>query len=155
MTRQPDGYFLAGEPGEKVARTVIVDECSMLTEEMMAALLEAISGVHRLIFVGDQRQLPPIGAGRPFADIIARLRPDDIEARFPRVAPAYAELTVPRRQGAGERDDLQLAAWFGGDMVGPGEDQVFEILTGRRKSETVQFIPWSSPDELEKLMPTV
>ncbi len=69
-------YFLAGEPGEKVARTVIVDECSMLTEEMMAALLEAISGVHHLIFVGDQRQLPPIGAGRPFLDIIARLPGD-------------------------------------------------------------------------------
>lgn len=29
---------LTGEPGDKVARTVIVDECSMLTEEMMAAL---------------------------------------------------------------------------------------------------------------------
>lgn len=147
-------YRLTGEPGEKVARTVIVDECSMLTEEMAAALLEALSGVHRLILVGDPRQLPPIGAGRPFADIIARLRPDDIETRFPRVAPGYAELTVPRRQGAGEREDLQLAAWFGGGVLSPGEDQVFEILAGRRKSETVQFVQWETPDELDKLLPT-
>jgi hypothetical protein len=148
-------YRLTGQPGEKVARTVIVDECSMLTEEMMAALIESLSGVHRLIFVGDPRQLPPIGAGRPFADIVARLRPDDIEHRFPRVAIAYAELTVPRRQGAGEREDLQLAAWFGGSTTGPGEDQVFEILAGRRQSSTVRFVPWSTPDELDKLMPTV
>jgi hypothetical protein len=146
-------YRLTGEAGEKVARTVIVDECSMLTEEMAAALLEAVSGVHRLIFVGDPRQLPPIGAGRPFVDIIARLRPDDIETRYPRVAPGYAELTVPRRQGAGEREDLQLAAWFGGGVLAPGEDQVFEILAGRRKSETIQFLRWDTPEDLEALLP--
>lgn len=147
-------YRLTGLPGEKVARTVIVDECSMLTEEMAAALLEALSGVHRLIFVGDPRQLPPIGAGRPFADVIAKLRPDDIETLFPRVAPGYAELTVPRRQGAGEREDLQLAAWFGGGVLSPGEDQVFEILAGKRESETVQFVQWETPDELNSLLPT-
>jgi hypothetical protein len=146
-------YLLTGETGEKTARTVIVDECSMLTEEMMAALIEAISGVHRLIFVGDHRQLPPIGAGRPFADIIAALQPADIETSFPRVAPSYAELTIPRRQGAGERDDLQLAAWFGGNVISPGEDQVFEILAGKRESDTVHFIHWETPDELERELP--
>jgi hypothetical protein len=148
-------YRLTGQPGEKAARTVIVDECSMLTEEMMAALLEALSGVHRLIFVGDPRQLPPIGAGRPFADIVAQLVPEDLETRFPRVATAYAELTVPRRQGIGDRADLQLAAWFGGGVSAPGEDQVFEILAGHRKSETLQFVAWETPDELDKLIPKV
>lgn len=146
-------YLLTGQPGEKVARTVIVDECSMLTEEMMAALIEAISGVHRLIFVGDHRQLPPIGAGRPFVDIIAHLEPDYIEDRFPRVAPSYAELTIPRRQGAGERDDLQLAAWFGGNVIAPGEDQVFEILAGKRESDTIKFIRWETPEDLEHCLP--
>jgi hypothetical protein len=148
-------YLLTGEPGDKVAKTVIVDECSMLTEEMMAALIEAISGVHRLIFVGDHRQLPPIGAGRPFVDIIANLQPDDIENRFPRVSQSYAELTIPRRQGSGERDDLQLAAWFGGNVIAPGEDQVFEILSGKRKSQTVEFVSWETPEELEQGIPSV
>jgi ATP-dependent exoDNAse (exonuclease V) alpha subunit len=148
-------YLLTGEPGDKVARTVIVDECSMLTEEMMAALLEAISGVHRLIFVGDSRQLPPIGAGRPFVDIIAHLTPPDIETCFPRVGTGFAELTVPRRQGSGERDDLQLAAWFGGASTAPGEDQVFEILAGRRTSDHIRFIQWETPDELEQALPKV
>jgi hypothetical protein len=148
-------YLLTGEPGEKIGRTVIVDECSMLTEEMLGAVLEAISGVHRLILVGDYRQLPPIGAGRPFVDIVARLRPEDAESRFPRVAPGYAELTVPRRQGAGERSDLQLAAWFGGGALGPGDDEVFEIISGARGSDSIRFVPWNTPDELEMLVPRV
>ncbi len=148
-------YVLTGQGGDKVARTVIVDECSMLTEEMTAALLEAMSGVHRLIFVGDPRQLPPIGAGRPFADMVARLQPEGVQDRFPRVGPGYAELTVPRRQGAGEREDLQLAAWFGGGNLAPGEDQVFEILAGKRSSDTVRFQQWDSPEELEALLPKV
>ncbi|MEP7216886.1 MAG: AAA family ATPase [Anaerolineaceae bacterium] len=127
-------YLLTGQPGEQAPKTVIVDESSMLTEEMMAALLESLAGVQRLIFVGDHHQLPPIGAGRPFADTVAKLKPSNIESAFPRVAPGYAELTVPRRQGAGERDDLQLASWFGGNGLDPGEDQVFEILAGKRSS---------------------
>jgi hypothetical protein len=150
-------YLITGEPGEKAPRTVIVDECSMLTEEMMAALLEALSGggVHRLIFVGDSRQLPPIGAGRPFVDIIAHLTPPDLESRFPRVGTGFAELTVPRRQGSGDRDDLQLAAWFGGASTAPGDDQVFEILAGRRKSDHIRFVQWETPDELEQALPKI
>ena len=148
-------YLLNDEPPEKVARTVIVDECSMLTEDMLAALLQSLVGVYRLIFVGDPRQLPPIGAGRPFVDVVSHLTPDDIESRFPRVANGYAELTIPRRQGAGERDDLQLASWFGGSVGGPGEDQVFEILAGKRQSDTIRFIRWETPDELEAAIPEV
>ena len=46
----------------------------MLTEEMLAAPIEALGEVERLILCGDPRQLPPIGAGRPFADLVALLR---------------------------------------------------------------------------------
>ena len=62
--------------------TVIVDESSMLTEEMMGALFDALEGVKRYIFVGDHRQLPPIGAGRPFVDIVNYLKPDNAESMF-------------------------------------------------------------------------
>jgi len=146
-------YCLTGKPGDKGPRTVIVDECSMLTEEMVAALLESLSGVHRLIFVGDPRQLPPIGAGRPFVDVVARLQPEDIETRFPRIAPGYTELTVPRRQVLGEREDLQLAEWFGGGLLSPAADHVFEILTGKKRpSQSLEFIQWETPDELNDLV---
>lgn len=146
-------YLLNDEPSEKVAATVIVDECSMLTEDMLASLIDSLRGVQRLILVGDPRQLPPIGAGRPFVDIVSELAPENVELSFPRVAPGYAELTIPRRQGAGNRDDLLLASWFGGMTSSPGDDQIFEILNGQRKSETIHFIRWETPGELESAIP--
>ena len=147
-------YVLTGERGNRVGRTIIVDECSMLTEEMLASLIESLTGCHRLILVGDPRQLPPIGAGRPFVDIIAKLRPDSIVSAFPRTAPSYAELTVPRRQGSLGRDDLELADWFGGEP-GPSHDSAFEILTGHRQSETVKVVHWETADELNEILPEV
>ena len=148
------GYILTGKPGERVGRTVIVDECSMLTEEMLAALIESLTGMDRLILVGDPRQLPPIGAGRPFIDIITRLRPKEFTPGFLRVGPSYAELTVPRRQDAQDRDGLELAEWFGGEP-GPSHDSVFEILSGHRQSETVKVVHWETPDDLKDRLPQV
>ena len=59
--------------------TIVVDESSMLTEDTLAALLATFtSAVKRLILVGDPAQLPPIGPGRPFADLVAHLRPLDV-----------------------------------------------------------------------------
>ncbi len=147
-------YVLTGQPGEQVGRTVIVDECSMLTEEMLAALIESLAGVHRLILVGDHRQLPPIGPGRPFVDIITRLRPEIFTPNFPKVGPSYAELTVPRRQGVRDRDDRELADWFGGEP-GPSHDGVFEILSGQRISETVKIVRWEKADDLKEHLPSV
>ena len=52
--------------------TYILDESSMLDLAMTAAFVRAVRWptVQRLIFVGDPNQLPPIGRGRVFADII-------------------------------------------------------------------------------------
>ena len=56
-------YINPDAPRSSSNKTVVIDECSMLTEEQLAALLDALKGVERLILVGDPRQLPPIGAG--------------------------------------------------------------------------------------------
>ncbi|WP_405474917.1 AAA family ATPase [Streptomyces sp. NBC_00009] len=90
--------------------TVVVDEASMLTEDMLAALLDSTDITHRLVLVGDPRQLPPIGAGRPFVDLEQSRRPDT--PPWPRVAPGWAELTILRRQQGHARDDLALAVLF-------------------------------------------
>lgn len=89
-------YKLSDRPAEDAPRTVIIDESSMLTEEMLAALIQSLKGVHRLILVGDPSQLPPIGPGRPFVDIVAKLKPSNIETIFPKVAQGYGELTIHR-----------------------------------------------------------
>jgi exodeoxyribonuclease V alpha subunit len=50
---------------------VIVDESSMLDVELGAALLDAIDVERtRLVFVGDADQLPPVGPGRLFGDLV-------------------------------------------------------------------------------------
>ncbi|MDZ7790381.1 MAG: AAA family ATPase [Xanthomonadales bacterium] len=70
---RPGDTTFRNDPVEAGAQTVIVDEASMLTEEMLAALIQSLKGVRRLLLIGDHRQLPPIGAGRPFFDIVRRL----------------------------------------------------------------------------------
>lgn len=52
---------------------VIVDEASMVDSELMAEIIKREP--EKLILVGDAAQLPPVGKGQPFHDIIS-LRPD-------------------------------------------------------------------------------
>ena len=141
-------YHLSEQPTEAGARTVIIDEASMLTEEMLAALIQALKGVHRLLLIGDARQLPPIGAGRPFVDIVKQLAPEGVTARFPRVGAGYAELTIRRRQAGEDREDLQLAEWFSGSPIAPGEDDVFDKVLRTGQSPHVRFVQWDTADEV-------
>ncbi|MBB2868617.1 UNVERIFIED_ORG: hypothetical protein GGI63_005261 [Rhizobium esperanzae] len=145
-------YCLSERPTESGARTVMVDEASMLTEEMLGALLQALRGVHRLILIGDPRQLPPIGAGRPFVDIVNRLKPDSISQQFPRVGAGYAELTIQRRQAGEDRDDLRLAQWFSGSPIAPGEDDVFDKVVAAGTSPHVRFVEWKGVEELRRTL---
>ena len=50
---------------------VIVDESSMLNLRLAEVLLGGVAESTHLVFVGDADQLPPIGAGKPFEDLIA------------------------------------------------------------------------------------
>lgn len=142
-------YHLSARPPEDCPRTVIIDEASMLTEEMMAALFQSFKGVHRLILVGDPRQLPPIGAGRPFVDVVTELTPNNVSGIFPRVGNGYAELTVRRRQAGQDREDLQLAEWFSGRPLGPGEDQVFDKVAAGNANPHIRFVRWDTPEEIQ------
>jgi hypothetical protein len=140
-------YFLSDSPKVTGFATVIVDESSMLTEDMLGALFDSLAGVKRFIFVGDPSQLPPIGAGRPFVDIVAKMRPADHEARFPRVAPGYAELTIERRQIGCERPDLRLARWFSSASPSVGEDDVFHCEPDEHP--TLRFVEWEKAEDFQ------
>lgn len=129
-------------------RTVIVDESSMLTEYQLAALFDACTNVERFVLVGDPRQLPPIGAGRPFVDIVNELSPSGIEAIFPRCGPNYGELTVPRRQTAADREDVLFASHYSGCSLDPGADEVWDRLAaggGKR----LRLVQWNDPQDLQ------
>jgi ATP-dependent exoDNAse (exonuclease V) alpha subunit len=97
--------------------TIVIEESSMLTEDMLASVLSTFTGsVRRLILVGDPAQLPPIGPGRPFADLVAHLDPitdfddedsDEVAAR--RGTLGHLRHEVRNFQGAAS-DTLRLAA---------------------------------------------
>jgi hypothetical protein len=130
-------------------RTVIVDECSMLTEEQLAALIDSLTNVERLVLVGDPRQLPPIGAGRPFVDIVNELVPPNAEILFPRCGPGYAELTIPRRQRGEAREDALLVSHFSGRPLDPGADVVWDLLASETSSR-LRLVEWTHPQELHE-----
>ncbi|WP_180792934.1 AAA family ATPase, partial [Vibrio parahaemolyticus] len=97
-------YEMPSRPSSSVAKTVIIDESSMLTEDMFAGILKLVDPhAQRIIFIGDPSQLPPIGAGRPFVDFINYL-----DTSYPE---NVATLKTEMRQGSGG-DDLSFAQIF-------------------------------------------
>jgi len=49
---------------------LVVDESSMLSLDVARSLFDAVAGETAVVMVGDADQLPPVGAGKPFADLI-------------------------------------------------------------------------------------
>jgi exodeoxyribonuclease V alpha subunit len=50
---------------------LIVDESSMANLELLVTLLRAIGPATHVVLVGDADQLAPVGAGKPFAELVA------------------------------------------------------------------------------------
>lgn len=145
------GYRLApGAPVEHGFRTVVIDEASMLTEEMFAATLDALADVERLVLCGDPRQLPPIGAGRPFVDLVAFLREAEGSGG------GVAELTVGRRQlpAAGEvgrtRDDVAIASMFSLDAVLQSADEALARAFADESDPTFRLVTWDDEPDLHR-----
>ena len=63
-------FFVKDEDDPLRADAVIVDEMSMVDISLLSHLLRAIPKGKRLILVGDPDQLPPVGPGFPFSDIL-------------------------------------------------------------------------------------
>lgn len=62
------------------AHVLIVDECSMIDTALFEQMLKIVPQGTKLVLVGDPDQLPPIGAGAPFAALVYAQ-----ESYFPRV----------------------------------------------------------------------
>jgi predicted ATPase len=149
-------YFAdSSAPQADGVTTCIVDEASMLTEDQLAALVDALPVAARLILVGDPRQLPPIGAGRPFVDLISHLEREHRRA-------GIAELTARRRHatakavGSVQRDlacaDVQLADLFSGRDLPPGEDEILERVLSGKSDGRLRAISWKTPSDLRTVL---
>ena len=145
-------YGRSSEPPKLVGGTLVIDEASMVTEEQLDAVLDNVSQMERIILVGDPRQLPPIGPGRPFVDIVEQLK-SGADGRWPRVGPSYAELMIQMRQREGTsrqqyRHDLALGQWFGGGSPSPLAEEAWGELLSGLESDTVRFEQWDSPTDV-------
>jgi exodeoxyribonuclease V alpha subunit len=88
----PEGYrFQRTKDNPIAADVLIVDEMSMIDILLMRSLLSAVPPAAKIIFVGDNNQLPSVGAGNVLADLIA-------SGRIPHV-----HLTTIFRQAASSR----------------------------------------------------
>lgn len=142
--------------------TVIVDESSMIDLSLMAALFRALDwgAVGRFILVGDAAQLPPIGVGKLYADIVSHLReqyPDHL-----------VELTANLRQlenrvrGKG-RGILSLANLFINNAVrGDREEDeatavereqlVMKLHEGGEIDEDLDVVYWNDAEALQETL---
>ena len=134
-------YKMPSQPSSSIAKTVIIDESSMLTEDMFGGILKLVdSHAERIIFIGDPNQLPPIGAGRPFVDLIHYL-----ESAYPE---KIATLKTEMRQGSGG-DDLSFAQIFSNsDSV--DKDVIYRIQNNQTDNR-LKYIQYNDLDELEKV----
>lgn len=145
--------LFSGEKQHHQERTVIIDECSMLTMDDLFAVLQALDLVHvqRIILVGDPNQLPPIGVGRPFADFVGSLELASTSADSAQrhLADALGKLTVEVRSAAeGASDTLRLASWFTRDQQPADADKVFSDLEEAKPFNDLEIRFWKTPEDL-------
>ncbi|HEX2160617.1 MAG TPA: AAA family ATPase, partial [Thermoleophilaceae bacterium] len=118
---------------------LVVDESSMLSLDVARTLFDAVSADTAVVMVGDADQLPPIGAGKPFADLIesgsvpvARLTHvfrQSAQSMIVSAAHAVRHGEVPPVQpGEGQERDFFLLARDGEEAAA---DAVVELATGR------------------------
>lgn len=146
-------YFINPKAKTEKYDTVIVDEASMLTEDQLAALLDSLTGVERFILIGDYRQLPPIGAGRPFVDIIEFLAQEkkgigELKVLFRQ----FSQDNIPEEET--ERLDVRLGKWFSDDEIKKQEVDIFKEIAEHNTKEwqNIKFIEWHNVKHLEEIL---
>lgn len=106
---------------------VIADEASMIDLPLFAALLDRTPADARLLLVGDEEQLPPVGVGAPFRELVHAWR-------APRVQ-ALTQSFRMRSDDAGGRSILAVAR--AAQSAAPTELRA--ALTERPQADGLQF----------------
>lgn len=144
-----------GKDKYRKEKTVVIDECSMLTMDDLVAVLEALDLAHvqRVILVGDPNQLPPIGVGRPFADLVSYLETTEVKGDDGSpLGNALARLSVEVRAAAtataSASDALRLASWFTREQQPVDADRVLSDLELGEKFNDLEIALWKTPGDL-------
>jgi exodeoxyribonuclease V alpha subunit len=144
------GCDLAGmklSKGFKAFDNLVIDDMSMVNLYHLALIFRAIevhqpSAMLRVILVGDDNNLPPIGCGKPFSEIVSYL------GSVPeRTNTNHVRLAVNCRQGNGS-NVLKAAQMFTANNR--GHDELFGALCdGGKISEDLDVRYYSNPAELQ------
>ncbi|MBE7553155.1 MAG: AAA family ATPase [Anaerolineales bacterium] len=147
----PNIFVLKRDGGGHVsAPTVIIDECSMVSTDLLGTLFKALQLdlVTRLILVGDPNQLPPIGPGRPFVDIVAWLQgnhPDCVATLRTTMRIADEAEVEP-----GESKALAFADGYRSDSINPGDDEILSAIAQGQDFDDLEVHFWRDQDELKR-----
>jgi len=116
-------------------RLVIIDEASMVSADIMAAVIRCEPD--RLILVGDEAQLPPVGHGQPFHDLITQ-RPAlvySLSICWRQSEAVYRAATAIRNGQAPERIEQSTSERWEIRATGSAEDTHAAILDMIRDGE--------------------
>jgi exodeoxyribonuclease V alpha subunit len=145
----PENFALKLKSDKKFgAPTVIIDEASMIPMNLLGVLFRALdlNQVSRLILVGDPNQLPPIGPGRPFVDIIAWLEADEERAK------GLARLTERAWYQDHDSQALQLADGYLRDNPTPGDDTMLSKVAQGDVGGDLQVLFWRDGKQLDETL---
>lgn len=132
---------------------IIIDECSMVDLFKMAILFSIIDldRVKRIILVGDEYQLPPIGFGKPFKDLIQYIsdKPEK-EKHYIRLE---SNCRIMEGSATEQNKILELAEVF----TSPSpyyEPIIGEVTKGDFESPSLNVYTWNNKEELEQKINT-
>lgn len=145
----PDIFVLKEncEGRSRQATIVVVDECSMIPIDLLGTLFRALDTgpLTRLILVGDPNQLPPIGPGRPFADIIEWLERENQDC----IASLNVGMRVNEADGSrSESVALTLAEGYRNSVVNPSDDEILSAVAQGKSSGDLRVLYWEGHDDL-------
>jgi exodeoxyribonuclease V alpha subunit len=143
----PERLSQLREKDKLSVENLIIDESSMIDLKKLNVLLSIIrmddKSFKRLIMVGDENQLPPIGYGKPFHDTIIRVLSDDhLRDKH------YVNLLSNCRQ---ENDPkiLELAEAFT-DKTRYYEEALELIEHTGKISKGLEILRWNNKDDLKE-----
>lgn len=118
-------------------KLLIGDESSMIDQNLMLQIMRCRAENACLLLVGDVNQLPPVGRGAPFRDLIAAGLP-------------YGELTEIKRNSGGIVE--ACAAIVEGRSWGPGDNlKICESPSATESIEWLETVLAKVPDELNRV----
>ena len=146
--------FLRDENNPLKCDVVIVDEMSMVDVLLLHSLLRAIPRGKRLIFVGDPDQLPPVGPGFPFGDMLrSEMLPTVRLTEIFRQAQESLIVMNAHRVNNGELPDLKNVKSDFFFLPCRSEEEMRQTVTGLCTTRLPQKMGIPS-DQIQVLSPT-